>query len=335
MYFFLRIFFSCRALFLFWCMYCLGKVSSPVFIILKHIKTRTTRREQDNISFLRAFWGYLDGLFHGRNRSSRDKCIMTCLEKNWFSFTESDTLCTVLTKCINQSVKRIPLIFTSSDEVNFLWYKCPKSSVERLCSRRFTIIYPYLTISIRNLLKTMREGWDRWKNNRKCLRSYTKPQSERCGEKNIDEIMLTEKLSIWYIYEGFWRECEKTMIDIEMICHNHRFYRKMRKFWEKWNSRSRIEYEIFGMSEEIELCIIIFREITVPVEMIRMEIGENTILSIECTDMVCHKTRHFENYMSFFFSFLMYFREDIRESRSEITTQIDRCLWETSLEEMK
>ncbi len=147
--------------------------------------------------------------------------------------------------------------------------------------------------------------------------------------------MFTEKLSIWDIYQSFWCKCEKTVINMEMIWHNNRFYRKMWELREDSNSGLRIEYEIFGVSEEIELCIIIFREITVPVEMIRMEIGENTILSIESTDMVCHKARYLEYYMSFFFSFLMYFWEEIRESRSEITTQIDGCLWKTSPEEME
>ncbi len=156
MYFFLRIFFSCRELFLFWCMYCLGKLSSAVLIAVKHIKARTSGRQQDNIAFLSILRSNLDSLFHGRNRSSGNKCIMTCLEKYRFCFTESDALCTVLTKYVSQSFKWISFILTSSNEVDFIWCKCSESSIERLCCRRFTIINPYLIISVGNLLKTMR-----------------------------------------------------------------------------------------------------------------------------------------------------------------------------------
>lgn len=156
MYLILRIFFSCRALFLFWCMYCTGKVSSSIFIILKHIKTRTSRRQEDDITFLCALRSNLDSLFHGCNRSSRDESFMTCLEKYRLGFTESNTLCTVLTKCINKSIKWIALVFTSSDEVDFIWCKCSKSGIEGLRCRRFTIVNPYFPVTIRNLLQTMR-----------------------------------------------------------------------------------------------------------------------------------------------------------------------------------
>lgn len=147
--------------------------------------------------------------------------------------------------------------------------------------------------------------------------------------------MLTQELSIWYVYERFWRESEKTMIDIEMNWHDNRFYRKMWELREENNSGLRIEYEVFGMSEEIELGIIIFREISMPIEMIGMEIGENCIVGVECTDMVRHKTRYFENYVPLLLSFFMYFREYISESSSEITTEVDRSVWQTSMKEMK
>lgn len=69
--------------------------------------------------------------------------------------------------------------------------------------------------------------------------------------------------------------------------------------------------------------------------MVWMEIRENSILRIESADMVCHETRYFENYMTFFFSFFMNIWEDIRESSSEITTEIDRSLWKTGLKKVK
>ena len=68
------------------------------------------------------------------------------------------------------------------------------------------------------------------------------------------------------------------MIDRKFWWYNHRFNRKMRKIWEYLQSCRRIENEIFCVTEEIELSIEILCRIPVPIEMIGMEIGEDSVM---------------------------------------------------------
>lgn len=241
MYLILRIFFSCRELFLFWCMYCISELSSAVFITLKHIKARTSRGEEDNIAFLSTLRSNLDRFFHACNRGSRNEGFMTCLKKYRFCFADSHTLSAVFSQSIHESVKCVSFIFSSCYEMDFVRSKCPKSSIKRLSSRRFTVINPYFAIPSRDLLETMREGWDWRKNRRECFCRNTETQSERSSEKNINYIMITKQLPIWYIYECFWCERQETVVNNEKGGRHNRLYRKMRQLRKKSNCRRRIE----------------------------------------------------------------------------------------------
>ena len=88
------------------------------------------------------------------------------------------------------------------------------------------------------------------------------------------------------------------------------------------------------MCEEIEFRIIVLGEILVPIEMIRVEIGEYSVMSIESPNMVRHKTRYFEDYMPLFFSLLLYFEEHISQWSAKITAEIYSYIRKTCFEEM-
>lgn len=128
-------------------MYCLRKLSSTVFITLKHIKTRTSRREEDDISFLSTFRNNLNSFLHSCDRGRWNKSLMTCLEKYGFCFTNGHTLKAMVSQGIYESVKCIAFILSSCYEMDFTRSECSESSIERLSSRGFAIINPHFTIA--------------------------------------------------------------------------------------------------------------------------------------------------------------------------------------------
>lgn len=71
-----------------------------------------------------------------------------------------------------------------------------------------------------------------------------------------------------------------------------------------------------------------------PIKMIWVKVSEDSIISIECAQMIRHKTRNFEHDMSFFLSFFLYFEEYISESSPKITSEVDWNIWETSMKKM-
>lgn len=147
--------------------------------------------------------------------------------------------------------------------------------------------------------------------------------------------MISIELSFREIDEDIRFKWQEIMLERDFLRHNDRLYRKMWEFRQKRYNRRWIENEIFGMTEEILFSVIVFRDILMPIKVIRMKICQDSIISIKSIELISHEARDFEHYMSFFFSFFTYFEEDIGKSSTEIPTQINRHIRKSGMQKME
>lgn len=209
--------------------------------------------------------------------------------------------------------KMISLIWSSDDEEEIFCITIgSECCFKTLTWGGFRIFYDRDTALFSDFLETVRESPYRCEVDLCSFGAYAHLIGHESTREDVHRIMWSRELCFReFIFFASWDDDILTITPISIFFVSRESEYTSIQQWRNIKSMliSKFEYlrcddRLFcRMSYESHLCIIVFLEVSMPVEMVRFDIGIETVISQKWFDRIGHEARYFDDDISFLFSF--------------------------------